>query len=200
MAAGVVGFFANRKAKEVEDTVKNAVEGLSKEGLPVLPAGTGITVPCRVTGYWPYYAAASGKGVQMEGGLHDTMERSLYTLENFYAGKAPYVSVSGDWKIIPYGQRISLSGWPGVVFRVHDTGSHFWGAGKLFRVVGREPFDVCVASPSTSVVALQEVTFYPDDHWASKGKKSGAKTVQLDKLGKPQVGCCGLDLLGAEDA
>jgi hypothetical protein len=115
----------------------------------------------------------------------------LHTLEDFQSGKAPFVSVSGDYEIFPYGQRIALSAWPGVIFRVVDTGSHFFGVGKIFRIVGREPLDICVATSSTPVVAEQDATLYPGDHFEKAGKE-----VAYGKLGKPSVG--GLDLLGVD--
>jgi hypothetical protein len=147
----------------------------------------------------------------MEGGVNDRLGKPLRTLEDFQAGKTEYVSVSGDFKIFPYGQRISLSNWPGVVFRIVDTGCHFYddplklkcsvkGAQKVFRVVGREPLDVCVLSSATKVVALQDATIYPGDHFGAK-VKSSPKAVAYQKIGKPTaVGYCGLDLLGADSA
>jgi hypothetical protein len=63
-------------------------------------------------------------------------------------------------------------------------------------VTGREPFDVCVLSPDTKVMPLQDITIFPGDHWGGKG---GPSAVKFDKVGKPvAVGCCGFDLLGAE--
>ncbi len=43
---------------------------------------------------------------------------------------------------MPYGARLYLDGWPGVVFRVVDTGKNFRGEGKKIREEGHEPLDI----------------------------------------------------------
>jgi hypothetical protein len=192
LGAGIATFLANRKAQETENTVKNAIEGLTKEGAAV-PSGTGITIPVRCTGYWPFQEGLTPAQRLMEGGHNDRTGKRLQTLEDFQAGKVDYVSVAGDWTIWPYGQRISLPMWPGVVFRIVDTGGNFFGVKKVYRVTGREPLDICVASHATKVYALQDATVYPGDHF---GHRTGPKQVAFQKIGKPVVGCCGLDLLG----
>jgi hypothetical protein len=191
LAAGAVALF---RSKATTDTVKNAVAGKDKEGVPVQPPGTGVTVPVRVTGYWPFTARPDE--VKMEGGTNDRKGNPLHTLEDFQTGKAPFVSVSGDYTIWPYGQRISLAEWPGVLFRVVDTGSHFHGANKVFRIAGREPLDVCVASSKTKVVPQTDATIYPGDHF-----EKSTSQVALERIGKPTVAVGDdLDLLGAETA
>lgn len=122
----------------------------------------GGTIKVRLTGYWPFQEGLSSEERMMEGGTNDTHGNRLYTLEDFQAGNAPYVSVSGDPAAFPYGQRLEISAWPGVVFRVVDTGNHFRGVpvfsdfesytkGKFYRVAGEEPLDICVASSRTVV-------------------------------------------------
>lgn len=205
IATGLGAIFASKKTT---DGVKNAVAGLDKAGAPVLPAGAGVTVPVRVTGYWPFTARADE--MKMEGGVFDRKmpaafknqpdsqqykDHVLHTLEDFQAGRAPFVSVSGDYTIFPYGQRIALAEWPGVIFRVVDTGSHFHGTNKVFRIVGREPLDVCVQSSSTKVIPQTDATIYPGDHW-----EKASKDVAYGKIGKPTVAVgfdSGFDLLGA---
>lgn len=136
-----------RTAQQTEDAVAN-----------------GGTIDVRCTGYWPYKANLSAAERLMEGGVNDTHSNRLYTLEEFQAGQAPYVSVSGDDAIWPYGQRIALGQWPGVIFRVVDTGGNFRGAKKVYRVVGREPLDICVNGPETKLTASDTCTiFYGDD-------------------------------------
>lgn len=186
--------FARRTTK----TMENAVAGLDKAGAPVLPMGSGVTVPVRVTGYWPFTARPDE--VKMEGGVKDRKGNPLHTLEDFQAGKAPFVSVSGDYTIFPYGQRITLAEWPGVVFRIVDTGSHFHGSNKIYRIVGREPLDVCVLSSSTKVIPQTDATIFPGDDFEKK-----SKDIAFAKIGKPSVvglvadgELCGFDLLGAE--
>ena len=105
------------------------------------------TFRVRLTGYWPF--AARPDEQRMEGGVVDRKGHPLHTLEDYQAGRADFVSVSGDYTIFPYGQRIVLAEWPDVIFRVVDTGSHFHGPGKVYREPGREPLDICVASSKT---------------------------------------------------
>jgi hypothetical protein len=136
----------------------------------------------RATGYWPFTARSDER--RMEGGVFDRMmppgyknkpdsqqykDHLLHTLEDHLAGKAPFVSVSGDPAIFPYGQRLTIDAWPNAVFRVVDTGSHFMGATKIYRVMGTEPLDICVQSSSTVVPKLVIATIVPGDNF-EKGK------------------------------
>ena len=194
LAGGTAAFFGGRKAKETETTVKNAIEGLDNKGAPVLPPGSGVTIPVRLTRYWPFKEGMTAKERLMEGGHKDRLGKPLNALEDFQSGQAPYVSVAADWQIFPYGQRVSIDTWPGVVFRIVDTGGNFFGLKKVYRAVGREPFDICVRSTATPLNPLATATIYPGDHFEAK---SGPKTVQFQKIGKPTVGA--LELLGAEE-
>jgi hypothetical protein len=117
--------------------------------------------PCRLTGYWPFSATAAEK--LMEGGTNDRKRNPLHTLEDFQNGDAEFVSVSGDYTIFPYGQRIAIDEWPDVIFRIVDTGSHFHGAGKVYREPGREPLDICVASSATPITPDAVATLFPGD-------------------------------------
>lgn len=136
------------------------------------------TFPCRCTGYWPFTARPDEQ--RMEGGVFDRRGRPLHTLEQYQAGEADYVSVSGDYTIFPYGQRIEIAEWLGVVFRIVDTGGHFYGAGKVYRVAGAEPFDICVASSHTPIVPLTQATIVPGDHWDRPGA-----VVAVERIGGP---------------
>lgn len=130
------------------------------------PAGSQPTFKAHLTGYWPFVAGLSAAERKMEGGTKDRRGNPLYTLEDFQAGKAPYVSVAGDYEVFPYGQRVGISAWPSVTFRVVDTGGHFHGVNKVYRVVGEEPLDVCVASASTAVPKKNvTATIYPGDNF-----------------------------------
>jgi hypothetical protein len=155
-------------------------------------AATGIpgalpTFAARLTGYWPFTAKASER--QMEGGTNDRRGNALHTLEDAQAGRAPFVSVSGDDAIFPYGQALRIDAFPGVLFRVVDTGGHFRGAGKVYRVAGREPLDVCVASSATKVPPLATVQIIPGDtldkpgRVVASGKFRGQTVTGLDVLG-----------------
>lgn len=112
---------------------------------------TGGVFRARLTGYWPYQKGLSDTARKMEGGTNDRKGKPLITLEQHLKDpvRYPYVSVAGDTDVWPYGQRIELDAWPGVVFRVVDTGGHFRGAGKVYRMVGYEPLDICVESSKT---------------------------------------------------
>lgn len=179
--AGVGVLIAKLFGDRATSAAKDAVSG----------AGS-TTFPIHATGYWPFTARPDE--VQMEGGTKDRKGNPLYTLEMFQAGQAPFVSVSGDLTIFPYGQRISIAEWPGVIFRITDTGSHFHGAGKVYRVAGREPLDICVQSSSTKVVANTDATIFPGDHF---DKPSAA--VAVADIGKPPtvVGMVGIDIFTA---
>lgn len=163
-----------RRSSSVVEDVQQALEAP-----PTVDPATGVktypTVKVRATGYWPF--AATDAERQMEGGLKDRRGKPLYTLEMAQSGKAPYVSVSGDDQVWPYGQRISIDAWPGLTFRVVDTGSHFRGAGKVYRVVGYEPLDVCVDSSKTVVPKLVTATVYPGDNFAG-GKAISAANIR----------------------
>lgn len=154
---------------------------------------SGGTFKARLTGYWPFTAKASER--KMEGGVNDRKGRRLHTLEEHQQDpKAhPYVAVSGDDAIFPYGQRIEIDVWPSVVFRVVDTGGHFRGAGKIYRVAGAEPLDICVQSSSTKVPKLANVKIVAGDHLDKK-----SKAIALDKF-KGQTVVSGLVALAARD-
>lgn len=146
-------WLAMKKSQETETQVETAILN-------------GGRVNVRLTGYWPFTARADEQ--RMEGGTKDRKGRPLYTLEQHLSDpdRYPYVSLSGDDAIWPYGQRLALSPWPRAVFRVVDTGSHFRGAGKIYRVAGYEPIDVCVDSSKTVVPKLAEATIVKGDNFA----------------------------------
>lgn len=153
---------------------------------------TGASFQARITGYWPY-AARTAAEIKMEGGHNDRKGKPIHTLEQHRADPVahPYVSVSGDDAIFPYGQRISIDQWPDVVFRVVDTGGHFRGMYKVYRIEGREPLDVAVNSSATKVVPLANVTIFQGDHFDKPGKE-----IAVAKF-KGQTVAVGLDCLGA---
>lgn len=132
---------------------------------PWLPGGK---VRLRLTGYWPFTARQDER--KMEGGIFDRkmpkgfedkpdskeyQQHVLHTAEQYLADPIhhPFVSLSGDDAIWPYGQEIDIPWTDGRVLRgrVVDTGSHFRGANKVYRTEGYEPIDVCVNSSQTKV-------------------------------------------------
>jgi hypothetical protein len=98
---------------------------------------TTTSYPAKATGYIPNPS-------KMEGGLLDRLGNPLHTLQDFQAGKAPFVSVAMDTKGgPPFGTRLNIDEFPGVVFRVVDTGGAFKGTG-LTRI------DICTANEKAS--------------------------------------------------
>lgn len=157
--------------------------------------GSGGVFQARLTGYWPY-AAKTAKERFMEGGHNDRKGKPIHTLEQHRADAVahPFVSVSGDDAIFPYGQRIEIDHWPGLVFRVVDTGGHFRGASKVYRIVGREPLDIAVDSAQTKVSPQATVRAIQGDHFDKKTKE-----LRTSSLRDQNVVLSGLDCLGAKE-
>ena len=82
----------------------------------------------RGTGYFPCAST-------LEGGLQDRRGRPLYTLQDFLAERAPYVSVAMDPKAFPYGTSLRIPEIEkkygrAITFLVVDTGDAFIGRGS----------------------------------------------------------------------
>jgi hypothetical protein len=127
----------------------------------------GKIVKVRLTEYYPFQAGLSKKQKQIEGGVLDRMGKPLYSLEDYFEGKAPYVSLACDLLGGPpgnvrefrkYGQEAYLPELSMdilsyldpefamvrmISFRLVDTGGNFYGDNKQVKVVGYEPIDVC---------------------------------------------------------
>lgn len=168
--AGLGFYWAMKKSEEVKAMTEDAVS-------------SGGTFEARLTGYWPFTEGLTAAERKMEGGVNDRKGNPLHTLEDVQAGHAPFVSVSGDYSIFPYGQRITIDQWPGVVFRVVDTGSHFHGAEKVYRIAGREPLDICVASKNTVVPKLGTVTIIRGDVLDKKANPITDMNAKVDTTG-----------------
>ncbi len=159
-------WFAFRKAGQTTDAIEEALNATYTPGQPHPEP----TVKLRLTGYWPFSATAGER--KMEGGLKDRKGNPLHTVEDFLAGKSDHVSLSGDDAVWPYGQKLMIpwketpAGTVMITGRVTDTGGHFRGAGKVYRVVGYEPIDVCVASSETQVPKTVTATLVPGDNYA----------------------------------
>lgn len=96
----------------------------------------------RGTGYFPDSSA-------MEGGFVDRKGAKLNTLQDFLAGRAPYVSVAMDSKAFPYGTKLRIPELEAkygkqIEFRVVDTGGAFKGKGT-------SRIDVCTANRKASL-------------------------------------------------
>lgn len=107
---------------------------------PGAPRGTHQS---RGSGYYPHNS-------RMEGGYVDRRGNRLYTLQDYLAGRAPYVSVAMDKNLrIPYGTKLRIAelekkyGRP-IEFRVVDTGGAFTNRG-FSRI------DICTASRRDSL-------------------------------------------------
>lgn len=184
LGSGVVALLSSRRTVQA---VKDAITGaVGAPGMPKLKV--------HLTHYYPWDVHTDAER-KMEGAPVDRKKNPLHTVEDFLAGKSNYVSLAGDYTLWPYGQKVIVPwGDHSLTGRVVDTGGHFHGLGKVFRVIGAEPIDVCVFSrdnhPPRSTVEVQVVV---GDHF----DKAGA-VAQLDKAGKPQVtGLVGLDLFGS---
>lgn len=118
-----------------------------------------------LTGYWPFQGGLSAAERLMEGGVTDRKSNPLHTFEDHRDDPAnhPYCSCAGDYTLWSYGQLISLptfgtpsddwkaiTGEENYLFRVVDTGGHFFGPGKVYRQPGYEPIDVCVDSSQSA--------------------------------------------------
>ncbi len=105
------------------------------------PRPTGQSYAARGTGYFPDASA-------MEGGFVDRQGAPLGTLQDYLAGRAPYVSVAMDSKAFPYGTRLRIPELEAkygraIEFRVVDTGGAFRGKGT-------SRIDVCTANAAAS--------------------------------------------------
>ena len=81
------------------------------------PSVTSITA--RTTGY--HAVSPESPEFRMEGGNLDKMGNPLHTLDAFYRGQVPWVGLAGDPRI-PYGTSATSPQFPGVPFRIVDTG------------------------------------------------------------------------------
>lgn len=176
LAIAVVGVAAYWRARVISSDTEDAISGAS-----------GPTIDVKLTGYWPFTEDLNAVDRRMEGGATDTHGQPLHTLEDFLSGNAPYVSVSGDDAIWPYGQNIEIANWPGVVFRVVDTGGHFRGLKKVYRVAGYEPLDICVASSDTVInPSMTTATIIVGDTFGST-KGNQPSTIQTDLIQGQEV-------------
>lgn len=173
----VAALWASKKSSDTTSAIEKALAPVN----PSMPSSTprpSATFDAVLTHYWPFKENMSAKERLMEGGVHDTNSQPLYTVEDFLAGKSDHVSISGDDAIFPYGQKVLIPwGNRTLVGRVTDTGGHFRGLNKVYRVEGREPLDVCVFSAANKPPNKRvTVTLIPGDDWAHK-KRTSVKTV-----------------------
>lgn len=118
------------------------------DAAPSTPAPAVTTHGAPDSGY-----AAKGTGYypannSMEGGTRDRVGNRLYTLQQYLAGKAPYVSVAMDSNAFPYGTHLRIPEIEAeygrsIDFRVVDTGGRF-------RRKGTSRVDICTSGSSAS--------------------------------------------------
>jgi hypothetical protein len=125
--------------------------GLGKiyEQSPPAAAGSPLSFSAKATGYHP-----TSDDDKMEGGPMGAAEwhgvklkqqEPLYTLDEFREGAAPYVSVAMDntkTNPLKYGTMLKSPQFPGVPFRVMDTGSAFNGTGSYGPARGLKAIDI----------------------------------------------------------
>lgn len=103
------------------------------------------------SGYYPDQS-------KLEGGFVDRLGKPLRTLQDYLAGRAPYVSVAMDRSVFPYGTVLHISEisdhyGKDIEFRVVDTGDAFKGKGK-------KRMDICVANYRASLDPLINGTLH----------------------------------------
>jgi hypothetical protein len=116
----------------------------------------------RVTMYFKPFKGMSEKEARMEGGPVDQKKKPLQSLEEFIDGTVSWVSLSrddlggppgSDPRFQVYGTKVripeveQLMGRDLIEFRLVDTGGHFRGKGKVVKVQGAEPIDLCRSKP-----------------------------------------------------
>jgi len=93
--------------------------------------------PQQFTTFNTWYCPGGGTSAaerRLEGGVQDRKGRPAYTLEQYLAGNAPYVTVAMDSKVLPYGTLLYNGKFKDqngalIPFRVTDTGGAFKGVG-----------------------------------------------------------------------
>lgn len=114
----------------------------------------GVDVPeggfphvARLSAYWPVGPDASEEERRREGPPVDVHDRPLYSLQDYLAGKAPFVSIAADRSragFPRYGELVRIEELEKrygrkILFRVVDTGGSFM-------TTGTTRFDIRVAS------------------------------------------------------
>lgn len=89
-----------------------------------------------------YYPDAPKSQQRLEGGRYDRNpgkdKHPVVTWQQHAADsrKYPFVTVASDLQLrghnVPYGARLYLEAFPGVSFRLFDTGGHFFGPDKVY--------------------------------------------------------------------
>ena len=169
---------AKKAADEASTPAEIAAAGAQVAAAAEQMAGMS-SIELRLTGYWPFTASASEQ--KMEGGVHDRKGKPLYTIDDFFAGKSDFVSLSGDDSAWPYGQLLLFPWADGRIVRgrVVDTGRNFRGSSKVYRAISaRGRIDVRVYAKSTKVPTEVNATIIRGDHFDKSGKDIVVSEVQ----------------------
>jgi len=91
-------------------------------------------VTMTLSAYWHGGPEGTAAERRREGGDLDRRAKRLYSLQDYLARRAPYVSVAADPKTFPYGTNLRIYNLEYrynrcIVFRVVDTGDSFRGTG-----------------------------------------------------------------------
>jgi len=102
--------------------------------------------------YVTWYSPGKGD-IKMEGGLQDRRGAPVHTLEQYIAGKAPYVTVAMDLKVFPYGTTVTNPSFKDasgnlIPFRVTDTGSAFKGVGTQKMDIATDSVNKALGGPN----------------------------------------------------
>jgi hypothetical protein len=182
LGAAALLLFYWTQSTSLDDQIEEATGTVEDDGT-TSGGGQTITIDVTVTTYHPSGYKTVAEAVR-EGGPTDMASRPLQTVEMFRAGQADFVSLSGDNTIFPYGQRVSLSAYPDITFRIVDTGGSFSSLyKKVYRFAGREPIDMAV-NDETQFPGVQKMTMtiYPGDNMASKKPKNPAQSLDLSNV------------------
>lgn len=175
-----------------ESTTPVTVQAAADKVSAVAAKMTGTSsIKLRLTTYYPLEAKTAAQK-KMEGAPVDRKGAPLHYLEDVIAGKDEWVSCAGDSAAWPYGQLIFIDAYPGIKFRVVDTGGNFLGSDKVYRASGREPIDVAVRSSSTKVPTDATAQIVRGDHLDKTDRK-----VAVAKFKGQKVVVGGLFMLGA---
>lgn len=113
----------------------DGVDRAAVPGVPPPPPG-GFSLSAKLSAYYHVGEEGTEAERRREGGDVDVYDRRLYSLQEFLAGRAPYVSVAADRKAFPkYGELIRIKELEErygrtLLFRVVDAGGAFQGTGE----------------------------------------------------------------------
>lgn len=112
------------EAKQIGEAADGAGSDYNPFGSVWNSGGPSSVGGVKLTSYTP------GQGdPKMEGGVLAADGKPAYTMEQFHAGKAPYVAVAMDPQSPWRGKYLRSKKFPNTLFKVTDTGGAFKGKG-----------------------------------------------------------------------